>query len=146
MRTPWPSLAACRRLGQGWPLVLFVLLHSRTRYAESGGNPLPRTMKHVEIRNATPLHVSRQSSPSEGVHASPSRTYRTHPRHSALLVHASPGRASGYTHLRRTARQNLRPTRLLAISGPRRCGLYSVRKRSRRAAHIRAAHRSESIT
>uniref|UniRef100_A0ABD2WFD6 Uncharacterized protein n=1 Tax=Trichogramma kaykai TaxID=54128 RepID=A0ABD2WFD6_9HYME len=61
-------------------------------------------MNHVEIRNAIPLHVSRQSSPSEGVHASPSRLYRSHPRHSALLVHASPGRASWYTHLRRTAR------------------------------------------
>ncbi|CAB0028632.1 unnamed protein product, partial [Trichogramma brassicae] len=52
----------------------------------------------------TASRVRRQSSPSEGVHASPSRTYRTHPRHSALLVHASPGRASGCTHLRRTAR------------------------------------------
>ncbi|CAB0043466.1 unnamed protein product [Trichogramma brassicae] len=41
---------------------------------------------------------------------------------------------------------NLRPTRLLAISGPRRCGLLNARKRSRRATHAHAAHRSELVT
>uniref|UniRef100_A0ABD2WG82 Uncharacterized protein n=1 Tax=Trichogramma kaykai TaxID=54128 RepID=A0ABD2WG82_9HYME len=134
------TYVSCARPGRRWPLVVALVkdgpsscLCCCTHARDTQNRAAIRCrvlMNHVEIRNAIPLHVSRQSSPSEGVHASPSRPYRTHPRHSALLVHASPGRAS----------------RLLAISGPRRCGRLSVRKRSRRAAHSRAARRSESIS
>ncbi|CAB0034419.1 unnamed protein product [Trichogramma brassicae] len=55
---------------------LSVLLHSRTRYAESSGNPLPRTNEPRGDPARETAYVSRQSSPS--VHASPSRTTRTH--------------------------------------------------------------------